>query len=439
MKGLYLPVFCLLILLSCTRKEIEFGSIPENAYTDLAYIDTVSVQLSTVLLDSFKTNADTSFLVGRYADPYLGVVSAKAFFQLGVPTVIPDIPASAVFDSLCLIIKPNKYYYGDTSKAQTIIVSELAQPIVHTYNEQLFNTSDIPVKQGSLGSRRLKISPSATDSIIVRLSDAKGLEFYNKLRQKTSDVTIQTDFINYVYGMCIAVADSDTGAVFGLKGTDASVLMRVHYHNTIPFPEPGFIDFTSRADEYAFTQVLPDRASTGLIPVTPGLSEIFPVTTNDRAYLQPGTGLSLKMIFPTLKSILNRENNGLVKLLKAELVVKPKYLSSDLYQYKLPSSLGLAQTDATNLAGSTLPDSTGQATMVSAPVIDEIYGINNYYRFNVTSYINQLLITAGTEKTGLYLLQQSSGARNMDRLVVDAGGGKEAGVMLLLHVLNINN
>lgn len=439
MKGFFLPVFCLWILVSCTRKEIEFGTIPENAYTNLAYIDTVTAQLSTVLTDSFSTTSDTSFLVGRYSDPYLGTVTAKPFFQFAIPSSVPDIASSAVFDSLELIIRLNKYYYGDTSKLQTITVRELAEPIVHTYNSYVFNTSNFATKPVALGSKTLRISPNATDSFSVRLSNDKGLELFNKLRQRTSDILTQSEFINYLYGINISVADSDTSGVFGLNGAAGSFVIRVHYHGTIPLPEAGYIDFTSLANEYAFTQVKPDRASTGLVPLTPGLSEIFPAATNGRVYLQPGTGLSLKMIFPTLKSILNRENNGLVKLLKAELIIKPKYLSSDLNKYKLPASLGLAQTDATNLVGSSLSDSTGMNTLSATPVIDEVYGINNYYRFNVTNYINALLTTVGSEKTGFYLLQQASVARSMDRLVVEASGGKEAGVMLLLYVLNINN
>jgi len=215
--------------------------------------------------------------------------------------------------------------------------------------------------------------------------------------------------------------------------------MRVHYHTTIPLPEAAYIDFASIANEYAFTQIIPDRTGTGLIAQSPSISEIFPAATNGRVYLQPGTALTLKMIFPTLKGILNRENNGLVKLLKAELIVKPKYLSSDLYKYKLPASLGLATTNETNLVGSSLADASGTSTLSATPVIDEIYGIDNYYRFDVSGYINELLTTVGSEKSGFYLLQQSSIARSMDRLVVDATGGKESGVMLLLYVLNINN
>ncbi|MET0461804.1 MAG: DUF4270 family protein [Chitinophagaceae bacterium] len=439
MKGIYLPVISVLLLVSCTRKEIEFGTIPENAYTSIAYIDTVSAQLTTVLLDSFKTNADTSFLLGRYHDPYLGTISGKPFFQLSVPASLPDIPSSAVFDSLSLIIRPNKYYYGDTSQPQMVTVYELDQPIAFTYNNQLYNTSNIPVRSVALGSRSVRISPANTDSFTIRLSDSKAAELFNKIRQKTSDVTTQSEFLNYLYGLTIGTAGNDIGAVFGLKGTDASFVMRLHYHLTIPYHQAAFVDFTSLANDYAFTQVLPDRTGTGLAVLTPGISELSPSLTNGRAFLQPGSGLTLKMTFPALRGILNRENNGLVKLLKAELLVKPKELSSDLFMYKLPAALSLAQTDATNLVGSSLLDSTGLATLVATPTIDQVYGVNNYYRFTVTQYINQMLTTTGMERSGFYLMQQSSIGRIMDRLVVEASGGKEAGVVLLLYVLNINN
>lgn len=439
MKGLYLPILCLLILLACTRKEIEFGTIPENAYTDLTYIDTVTAQLSTVLTDSFATSSDTAFLLGRYKDPYLGSVTARPFMQMTVPTTVPDIPTSAVFDSLSLIIKPNDYYYGDTSKTQTLIVYELAEPITHTYNDQLFNTSNIPAKPSPLGSLTLRFSPYETDSIAIRLSNSKGAELFDKLQQKTTDVTDQAEFSNYFYGISVGVADKDTSAVFGLKGTDASFVLRVHYHLTIPYPQSAFIDFTSLANEYAFTQILPNRTGTGLVPSAPGVSELFPDNTKGVSVFQTGTGLSLKMIFPSLRQILNKENGALVKLLKAELIVKPKSYSYDLYENKLPASLSLGQTDETNGLGSVLLDSTGQNALVVAPVVDDVFGINTYYRFNVTNYINQLLTTTASEKKGFYLLQQSSNARTIDRMIVDATAGKDAGIKLLLYVLNVNN
>src|SRR5688572_9807619 len=176
LKPLLLLFFVLaaIILYSCTRNKIEFGTIPENTYTNLVYTDTIGVQISTIIEDSFATSGDTSFLMGRYHDPYLGTVSAKPFFQVTVPSSIPEIPASAKFDSLTFIIRPNDYYYGDTSKTQTIYINELANAISHTYNSNLYNTSNVSLKSPALCSKAIKMKPRGSDSIVIRLSDAKG-------------------------------------------------------------------------------------------------------------------------------------------------------------------------------------------------------------------------------------------------------------------------
>jgi hypothetical protein len=55
----------LLINYACTRKEIEFGTVPENNYSHLVYIDSVGIQQSTVITDSFETGGATSLLLGR--------------------------------------------------------------------------------------------------------------------------------------------------------------------------------------------------------------------------------------------------------------------------------------------------------------------------------------------------------------------------------------
>src|SRR5690349_24195436 len=93
----------LLLNIACTRKEIEFGTVPENNYSHLVYIDSVGIQQSTVITDSFETGSATSLLMGRYKDPYLGVITARPFFQVEKPSVIPELPAGTIYDSLAII------------------------------------------------------------------------------------------------------------------------------------------------------------------------------------------------------------------------------------------------------------------------------------------------------------------------------------------------
>jgi hypothetical protein len=386
-----------------------------------------------VLTDSFATGSANSFLLGKYKDPYLGVISAKPFFQIDRPSALPDIPATAVYDSIVFIAKPDEYYYGDTSRQQTIYVYELAQSIVTSYNSQLYNTSNVAVKPVALGTKTMRIRPLADDSISIRLNDTKGLELFSKVRLKHTDVTSTDNFLNYFKGISLAVHTDDTTAVYGL--TSGSV-MRVHYHTTIPNQERHFVDFVSLSNALAFNQLLADRTGTGIVSGISGITEIPSSLTGNNSFSQRGTGLRLKLGFPSLKGIMLTDDY--VRLLKAELIVRPAFLSYDQYKYRLPASMMLVTTDATNYPSNTLEDSTG-GIMYAAPVIDDIYGQNTYYRFNVTSYISQLLATAANEKQGLYLMDKDAELTfHPTRLVVGALGHNNYTTQLQLSVLIVN-
>jgi len=426
----------LLMLVSCDRNAIEFGDTPENGYTNLVFTDTISINMSTVIQDSFVTSSATSLLLGSYADPALGTVTAKNYFQLKVPEVAPTIADGAVYDSLTLIIRPNDYYYGDTTIEEQIIVSELADPIAFTYNSQLYNTSTVAVNPVPLGSKSLKVKPVTADSIQVKLADAKGQDLFQRLKAISTTTSNQEEFINYFKGLSLSTGPQQA-AVFGLNGAAGSILMRLHYHTSSPYPESHYVDFPSMANSYSFNHIATDRTGTGLVTGASSVTEIPSSLTQGRAYLQQGTGLFLKMTFPALHSLVN--SGKLIRLVKAELYVRPTYLSFDNNKYKLPASLTLAQTDASNLVGSSIMDSTGVNPATASPVTDALYGENSYYRFNITSYINYLMTTAGSEKTGLYI-QHASGTTdmNVNRLVLNNPQLEGQSSKLLLYMIVVN-
>ncbi len=434
---LLLLSLCLVgLLMSCTRSEIEFGDTPENNYTNLTFTDTVSINLSTVIEDSFVTGGATSFLVGSYDDPFLGKVTAKNYFQLKVPNAAPTLEETAQYDSLTLIFRPNDYSYGDTTISQTFTVSELADPIAFTYNSQLYNTSTVAVLPAPLGARSMKIRPVGDDSVMIRLSDAKGLELFQKLKSVSTTTSVQDEFINYFKGLSIST-DNNAGAIVGLNGAEGTIVMRVHYHSNVPYPESHYVDFPSLANTYAFNNITTDRSGTGLVAGSSGTTEIPASLTQGHAYLQQGTGLLMKMTFPSLHDLVN--SGKIIKLVKAELYVRPSYLSFDLSKYPLPDELTLTQTDASNLVGTSITDSTGANVVHASPVTDALYGENNYYRFNITSYINYLLTTPGTERSGLYIQHASPvSALNVDRLVINTPQLEGQNSKLLLYMIVVN-
>jgi hypothetical protein len=423
------------VFISCTRKDIQFGDDPENNYTSIVFTDTVSVSLSTVVIDSFVTNYASSLLLGRYKDPQLGIITAKNFFQVAAPAVIPAIPSSAIYDSITFIFRPDDYYYGDTTRPQTFYVNELSESITHSYNNSLYNTSNVPVKPVPLGSKTIRIRPVFDDSVEIRLSDTKGQELFEKLRTLSTDVTNANDFLNYFKGISLSTGSNDTAAVYRLNGATGVMSMRLHYHTTLPYPVKEYIDFTSLSNEYSFNQILTDRTGTGLVAGGSGLTEINSLQTNNRSFLQSGTGIYLKMIFPSLRGIITTDR--IVKLIKAELFVRPTYLSFDKNKFKLPSSLSLELTDASNITGSPVYDSAGTAVQYASPVIDDLYGENNYYRFNITAYINQWMTTGGSEDDGFFVSDNSS-VISLDRLVVNNSVHGSQSSKLLLHMIIIN-
>jgi len=429
---LFLPVA--IGLFSCTRNQVEFGAVPENNYTRLIYIDTVGVKLSTVVIDSFGTSSAKSFLVGKYKDPYLGLVAATAFVQFSKPTDMPDIAETAVFDSLSFIGKLKHYYYGDTTAVHTVYINELAESIVAGYNNILYNTSKVAVKPIPIGSSVLKTRPMADDSILVHMDAVKGKELFDKIRLKDADVTSAESFLNYFKGISITTGANDTSLLYEL--TD-SMIIRVHYHNTVPYPEAKHIDFVSQSNSLAFNQVLTDRTNTGLTTLNKMLTEIPVSETKDLAFTQPATGLYLKMIFPTLKGVLQNEN--IVRLLKAELIIRPLPLSFDNYKYKLPAKLALYQTDGSNINKGTVLTPDGSAALTASPVMDELYGEDNYYSFDVTSYINAMLNTGGSEDQGFFAVQALAGSTlETDRIIISDAVKSNYKPQLKLSVLVIN-
>jgi hypothetical protein len=422
---------------SCYRNNIQFGTIPENGYTRIAYVDTVEARLSTVVTDSFATNNATSYLVGKYKDPWLGIISAVPYMQMTVPSPAVTIPTTAQYDSACFIIRFNNYYYGDTSRIQTFNVFELNQTIDYTYNNALYNTSSVGYNSVPLASASVQVRPSIGDSVLIKMNDTKGLELFTKLKNLDNAISTQDNFLTYFKGIRIAVNNDDTTAVFGVKGSAGNVVMRVYYHTTTPFYENKYADFTSLANSYSFNQLLTDRSGTGLSSATgSGVKEILSEQSGNAAFTQYGMGVLAKITFPTLKALVN--TNDYVRLQKAELIVRPIAQSFDRYKYKLPSTLYLSRTDATNTIGSPIADSTGQATQTVSPVIDYIYGVNSYYRFNVTSYISQLLSIAGDSDYGFFLMQDRSTSNfQADRMVIANRKNSGYTTQLLLTVVII--
>src|SRR5262245_32126329 len=143
----FIFIYCFLfagLLSSCYKKDIQVGEELAESHTRIISVDTVSVVLSSYVLDSFATSVISWSIVGNYNGSFVGNTLVITLFHPGLPTlsedVTPLLPKFAVYDSLELIMHPSGYYYGDTTKPFSISVFELAEQPDYTYNNLLYNT-----------------------------------------------------------------------------------------------------------------------------------------------------------------------------------------------------------------------------------------------------------------------------------------------------------
>src|SRR5688572_23725558 len=101
-KSVAALITCITLLQACVKKNIQFGTDLGETSTRIIQVDTLTIDMSTFIVDSFPTNQTTDFLVGRYYDSALGTLTAKPFFQLSLPSD-KTIESNAVYDSISFL------------------------------------------------------------------------------------------------------------------------------------------------------------------------------------------------------------------------------------------------------------------------------------------------------------------------------------------------
>lgn len=424
-------------LSSCYKKDIQFATNLGETYTNVVQVDTVAVEMSTVLLDSFQTSSPSSFLLGRYKDDAFGVVTARPFFEIGLPTDV-TLETHAVYDSLELIVKTNHYYYGDTTSSLTFTVNELAETIDFSYSDEFYNSTNFSTKPVPLGIKTMKLRPVVDSVIKIRLDDAKGLELFGKLMNKSDEIQTTDAFTEYFKGITLGVSANDNAVVYGLKVGTEDIIMRLHYHNSIPYEVESYKDFPFLSNSMYFNQVMTDRTNTLLRGNNLKFTEIPSVNTNNQAYSQTTTGTLLKITFPTLREILKMSSS--VQLLNASLVLRVaegSYNSSTTY---LPTSFYLAQTDGSNSVGNSVTSGTTTDVLYAAPQLDHIYNTNAIYTFDITSYIKYFLNTPGSSDKGFFLLENTpQECAQINRAIINAARNGNQSSQLVLSLVTVKN
>lgn len=399
-------------------------------------VDTITVNASSVLLDSFPTSNTGVLLVGGYDDARLGRIRAEGYLQLTTGSV-SSITTDAVFDSLVLIAHYNTYSYGDTTLTPTFEVRRLVQPFqtwtlpqfwvnenqyssLYTANSK-FNGSAMRTDGQPLGMRSIAIRPNSKDSIMIRLNDDLGKEWLRLAKENATEVTDANSFLDYFKGIQLSVLSGTGGSVIGVKTENLKIRLYYRSYGGSDRLVERHVDFPYSAGLFSFTRFVADRTGTPLSSLSLQSNDISAANTDNMAFLQSGTGVVTKITFPYLTRLLRLTNVLLVN--QAQLIIEP-IKGSYSKTHPLPSSLTLYNTDKSNLPRERVYANFNTSAYQTASIsFDDEFDTSTGYLFTVTQLVQNLLSTDASTDRGLLIMPPTEEMNTtVNRAYFGAGG-----------------
>jgi len=433
--------FCL-FLTACEDPQ-EIGSQVFAQDIGVLYTDTLTVNLSTVVLDSIVTSNRANLLLGRYIDPILGAVEASNYFHISnsdtLYSAVDTAGRKAVtwirypskVDSIRFIL-PYSLYQGDTLQRQTFKVSQLTDDAKLDATLTYYSNSIAPtLKSTVLGQvQNIKVTPIKNQYIIsgiqrfdtlkIPITDPTFIDFIKSQRDlfnSKNDVLIGTGFREKITGLSITSESVKNAAILGISADRA--VMKVYYNYKYAYTllnNAGTADSirvtvdTVKANNlyiglYTRATGLPNNARFNKITATRSgafnklvnpTDSLQASQANNQVVLQSSTRVAMKVQFPNLLSLKARKN---IAINKAELVLEPT-----LSSYSLPTDLILLESNGSNrpVRGIGTTD-LGSLLFVLGEASTAAYvAKSNTYTFNVTSSLQNIL--SGRNKTNGWLL-----------------------------------
>jgi Domain of unknown function (DUF4270) len=425
MKHTSFYFFALLITItSCVDSNFSAGSSLFDEQVRNVVVDTTSVSLSTVLDDSTATSGISKIFMGRYESSDFGTTVAESYVSFSVPTYSAsdfnkDSNVKITLDSVCLILPYDKYSYGDTTKTQTIYISQLTDKLndLYTAHNSKFYTNHTAASESTpyltKTFKRPLPSQDNDSTLIIRLPDEFGQVFLDSMKAQSSIFDSDAEFIKFFKGFKFSAGSDDKYCINAFKMTSSSSpRIRVFYQANDLERIDKTIDIEANTT-YAFSHITQDRTNTALKDLT-SYEGISSSLTSNKSYLQGLVGLSTELTFPNIRSLM--QYGKYTNVDAAYLYVYPvKNSYSDFTP--LPKSVKLNFVSKLGNVKEILESSTSSLT--SGALNQDQFGIKYYYAFDITSFIQSEIKAADADKGTLQLnLSDTDKANSLKSFVI---------------------
>lgn len=427
------------VFTSCETDNLEGDFVVGSDYLSLdnkvILIDTLTVDVSTINFDSLVTSNQSRILIGNYTDPILGKVKSESYFELTpsnytIGTSSSDVETNNyVFDSIAVILKYDRYYYGDTTKSQTISVHQLTQKVKPKTDEIYFyNNSTLSYNSTSIGTKTFYPRPIGKDSINIQINATFGNNLFTKL--KNNEITNSDEFNDYFKGITIKSTNNSSNVI----GFNTTAVLRMYYKQTNSGSEENTHtkDFALNDTSKQFNTISLDKTGTILENLPDSRNKLSSVFTGNSSYIQSGTGLACRIDFPYIKQLKYIAEKGLI--VDAKLVIKPiKTSISALYPIK--DSLRVYKADNLNRISSVLSTSDGSQIYGILNNTPDEFNENIGYEINVSSFLsNEITKTSGNLSSLILTFPNIN--KGIDRIVLGDQKNTENKLKLKIYYIS---
>jgi hypothetical protein len=372
-----------LICFSCgfesDMESLSIGGDFINARSTISVVDSFSVSMSTVLIDSLTTSGNNIIWVGKYTDKELGSISSTGYYEVGIPETA-NVLENDYFDSLMLVMNYTRAYYGDTSLLQSLQIFRLTEAVKGDENGNFWNHTSVAYDPNPIGKVSFKPKPSSNPKVKIRLSDQIGRDFLTLMQEKDESLSSFEKFREYFKGLAISPGNPSS-AILSFP-CDSTMNIELHTHRKGIEKEAVIQKFPVGSANTSFNHFASDKTGTPISQIVKQLIKIPSTQSNNKTYVQSGIGLLTRVDFPTMQHLMETDRKYV--LLKAELILVPE--PGTYKQVPLPSQLVLYHTDKSNRVVSEIVGDQN-ATIAADLVIDRIYNENTNYTFDITDFI----------------------------------------------------
>ncbi|WP_348797689.1 DUF4270 family protein [Flavobacterium adhaerens] len=433
-------LFAGLLIISCDSDtdsgEFVVGSDYLALKNKVVSIDTVSVNVSTIKLDSLVTSSTSRILVGNYDDPLFGKIKSDSYFQVSAYSFNlysqnSDTDATGyVFDSIVMILKYDDYYYADTTQVQTLNVHRVLKNFKPNVNDDSFyNSSSLTYNENSIGTISYRPKPLGNDSIKIRLDNDFGKEVFNKL--KNNEIENSTDFTEFLKGFVLKSSSTSSSSMIGFDTSTS--LVRLYYSKGIGGTDDNYnADFTIIDTGKQFNAITSDRAGTSIQDLPLSKMSLSSEYTDNKGFIQSGTGIACRIDFPNIKQLKYIAEKGAI--VDAKLIIQP-VKNSYSTMFALPETLSVYIVDKLNRTKSTFTNYNGDEVVATLNNANDEFDENVHYELSVGSFLQKEMLKESDLKSGL-LLTLPSLSKIVDRVAIGDQANKDSEIKLQIYYIS---